>query len=66
LRFPLVFQKHKNRHGMPRRAALGRFIGETFGNRNIFGGGCEKYNARRLFAGGSQKSRGLRQNQVQG
>jgi hypothetical protein len=22
LRFPLVFQKHKNRHGMPRRAAL--------------------------------------------
>jgi len=26
--FRLFFQKHKNRHGMPRRAALGRFIGE--------------------------------------
>lgn len=28
-RFPLVFQKHKNRHGMPRRAALAVFIGEV-------------------------------------
>jgi len=29
LRFPLDFQKHKNRHGMPRRAALLRVIGES-------------------------------------
>lgn len=56
LRFPLVFQKHKNRHGMPRRAALGGFIGEASELRNIFGKRCEKCNARTDFGGDPRNS----------
>jgi hypothetical protein len=42
LRFPHVFQKHKNRHGMPRRAALEAVYREELRKVQLFRRGSQK------------------------